>query len=165
MKILLTIIIILTLNYQKGNAQNIRQMNISINDSIIPDYNTKHSVYGNIGWGYVIGNISINYEYKIFYNKSFVNSFSLKASAGLWAVWSIYGRHISISTVAIFNRLEFGVGIVKLDNMDSPIGFSNRMYLPMSNLGFRYSNPKNGFLFRTGVSYPQGIYASLGYSF
>ena len=126
----------------------------------------KHTVYGNIGWAFVIANMSINYEYKFFEKQDlFINSLSIKASGGIWAVMLVNGRFISVSAIALSGGLEYGVGIAKLDNMDSPIGFANSYYLPTANIGYRYEPPKDGVVFRVGLNFPQGVYMSLGYKF
>ena len=126
----------------------------------------KHTVYGNIGWAFVIANISMNYEYRFFEKpESFVNSLSIKASGGVWAVMLVNGRFISVSAIALSGGLEYGVGIAKLDNMESPIGFANSYYLPTANIGYRYEPPKDGVVFRVGLNFPQGVYMSLGYKF
>jgi len=126
----------------------------------------KHTVYGNIGWAFVIANMSINYEYKFFEKpESFINSLSIKASGGIWAVMVMKGRFISVSAIGLSNSFEYGIGIAKLDNMDSPIGFANSYYLPTANIGFRYQPPRNGVVFRVGLNFPQGMYMSLGFKF
>ena len=147
-----------------ANAQ-ISGMRYTDTTDIDVTYN-KHTVYGNIGWAFVIANISMNYEYRFFEKpESFVNSLSIKASGGIWAVMMMNGRFISVSAVALSGGLEYGVGIAKLDNMESPIGFANNYYLPTANIGYRYEPPKDGVVFRVGLNFPQGVYMSLGYKF
>jgi len=46
-----------------------------------------------------------------------------------------------------------------------PIGKSAGMIWPAFNLGYRYQVPEQGFVFRTGVGFPEFLYVGFGISF
>ena len=43
--------------------------------------------------------------------------------------------------------------------------WENPIILPAFGIGYRFQKPTGGIIFRTGISLPEAIYLSLGYSF
>ena len=126
----------------------------------------KNSIYASAGFIPLWGAININYE-RMLINSSekFLKSWWLRIGGGKWATWEIEGLHF-VSTIAALtgsknNHLELSAGITILnDNYEN----ENSVY-PAGNIGYRYQKPEGRFVFRTGFSFPETLYVSLGTSF
>ncbi|MCK5846772.1 MAG: hypothetical protein KAG84_04980 [Bacteroidales bacterium] len=165
MRELFILIIILTLNYQKGNAQNIRQMNTNTDTKSCYIPIAKNIVYGNVNYAVLFSGASINYERTIYSNKnSVIKHLMLKASGGAFTYYSF--KHLSLSTVALLSKSDyylevgFGIGYFIYLNPSLEGGL-----LPLANIGYRYQISEGGFLYRIGISFPEGLYVGAGYNF
>lgn len=52
-------------------------------------------------------------------------------------------------------ELSLGIGMFPIDNQ----------FFPTLSAGYRYQKDKGGFIFRTGLGYPEFLYIGLGYGF
>jgi hypothetical protein len=111
----------------------------------------------------------------------------MRASAGAFASWGGNGPYGSLSLQGIFgekkSHLEIGLGLgVLYDKSSYEIGVSNANYpypgfqpepskgdytslTPAAFVGYRYQKAAGGFVFRTGIGFPDGIYVAIGLAF
>jgi hypothetical protein len=145
----------------------------------------KNAIYGNIGFVPVWGVINGAYERRILKTgNALLNSLWAKVGGGYWLQVSSGGPHILAGVTALSgtgkNHLEVSLGFVSLYNY-SDYKKDLASYQILGNvepsksdfvdnyvaggIGYRFQNPENGFIFRTGVSFPEAIYIGLGFSF
>jgi hypothetical protein len=150
------------------------------------NFNSKNSIYGQASFILIGYSATVNYERMLFpigRNKS--TCACIRAGYGYWAYWTGGGPAGILTANMVFfkrvNHLEAGFGAVALYdkkhyemmvdeynnyNGDPPGPKSECMiYNPAINLGYRYQNPDGNFIFRIGISYPEGGYTGLGYTF
>jgi hypothetical protein len=106
---------------------------------------------------------------------------------GTFASWGGIGTSTNLSLQWLGGRkkshLELGLGLVSLfDKEGYDIGKSNanspysayapepsrsdyRDIAPSATIGYWYQKPGKGFVFRTGVAFPDGVYLSVGFAF
>jgi hypothetical protein len=145
----------------------------------------KNNIYPEVGYWLIGGSVTINYERMIFQTgKISTARFFLRAGYGYWAFWTGGGpAGILAFNIVLFNKahhLETGPGIVVLydnsknhddifrppDPNEQPHSWrENIIYTPEINIGYRYQKPGKHFIFRIGLSYPEGVYSGLGISF
>lgn len=159
---------------------------VSGQDSLITQ--PKNVIYANAGTLGIWFTASANYERQLFStdNKFYV-IYYLRASAGAFATWVADGPYGSLSIQGVFgakkSHLEFGLGLAAFyDKSGYENEFSSANYLyqgyeselskgdytnitPAVSLGYRYQKPTGGFVFRTGIGFPDGIYLSFGLAF
>ena len=148
----------------------------------------KNTIYasGTLGWWFVA---SASYERRLFStdNKFYANYY-LRASYGGGNSWntksSIEGPYGSLSLQGVFgpkkSHLELGLGFAalydidgygievrsaNLSNSSEPSRSDFTIWAPAISVGYRYQKPTGGFIFRTGMSYPDGVYLSFGFAF
>lgn len=146
---------------------------------------SKNAIYANAGTLGLWFTASVNYERHLFStdNKFHVNYY-LRTCAGVYETWGADGPYGSLGLQGIFgaekNHLELGLGLgVLYDKSGYEIGVSNANYftepnpprgdytdwVPAVSVGYRYQKPSGGFVFRTGIGFPDGVYLSLGLAF
>ncbi|WP_090249125.1 hypothetical protein [Lishizhenia tianjinensis] len=88
----------------------------------------------------------------------------LKAGLGYYAVFGRGGMHV-IGNLGWYgggvkHKIECGGGLdyFILGDLQGAIPLS-------ASLGYRFQKPQKRFLFRTGFSYPEGVYIGAGYRF
>jgi membrane-bound acyltransferase YfiQ involved in biofilm formation len=141
-------------------------------------------MYITAGFVPVWGTLNINYERLIKKtNKGFFRSYMAKISGGYWFVWVSSGYHLITGLTTLTgsksSHLETHIGFCTLfDNrlyndsaFDSqitgepyPKKSSFFYYLPSASIGYRFQKPNSPLLFRTGISIPESIYISIGFS-
>lgn len=148
----------------------------------------KNVIYANAGTLGLWFTASANYERQLFStdNKFHVNYY-MRACAGAFATWGQEGSYGSLSLQGVFgakkSHLELGFGVAALfDKIGYEIGISNANYpyqgyepepskkdytdwTPVVSAGYRYQKPTGGFVFRTGIGFPDGVYLSFGLGF
>ena len=77
------------------------------------------------------------------------------------------------------SHLELGLGMASLFDKEGynsavqnavyysakPSREDYRSFLPAATIGYRFQKPDEGFVFRTGIASPDGIYLSVGCAF
>lgn len=141
----------------------------------------KNIIYANAGLGYW-ATASANYERMLVStNNKFYINYYIRASIGAAAtVGGDEGGYGSLSLQGVMgaqkNHLEISVGLNALydklayENEASyyPSGISRWDYtywFPGISVGYRYQKPNEGFIFRTGIGIPDGVYISCGFAF
>ena len=149
---------------------------------------SKNVIYANAGTLGLWFTASVNYERRLFStnNKLYVNYY-MRACAGAFAAWGANGYYGSLSLQGVFgsklSHLELGLGLgVLFDKIGYDSGVSNANYpypgyepepsrwdytnvTPAVSVGYRHQSPTGGFVFRTGIGFPDGLYLSLGFAF
>lgn len=112
-----------------------------------------------------------NYERMIMtFPKGGLHSLWVRAGGGPWVAWGSSGVNYVSTISALFCRrsahIETGPGVI-FTYWPGERGFhpivNNRHIAGF--LGFRYQKPGDYFVFRTGLGWPEGFYASLGVCF
>ena len=145
----------------------------------------KNIIYAAASVFLIGGSLTVNYERMILHigNKSNTHLY-LRSAYGSWVGWLAGGPGGIISTNILFfggnHHIEAGFGAGLIYNRehyedvleqskifyDIPPSKKDYMYsIPVINLGYRYMNPGMPVIFRTGLSYPEGLYAGLGFAF
>lgn len=148
----------------------------------------KNVIYANAGTLGLWFTASANYERQLFStdNKFYVNYY-MRACAGAFATWGADGPYGSLSLQGVYgakrSHLELNLGLAALfDKSGYEIGISNANYpypgyesepskgdytnwTPAVSVGYRYQRPTGGFVFRTGIGFPEGVYLSFGLAF
>lgn len=148
----------------------------------------KNVIYANVGTLGLWFTGSANYERQLFSteNKFYANYF-IRACGGAFATWGADGPYGSLSLQGVLgakkSHLELGLGFGALfDKVGYRIGVSNSNYpypgyepepskldytywVPAVSVGYRYQRPMGGFVFRTGIGFPDGAYLSIGLAF
>ena len=124
--------------------------------------NTLYVQAGVLTWGQV----GLSYERYAFSASQEKLQFYVRTSAGALASFGGGAGFGTVSLQALLgrgnSRLEGGLGIgVLVYDFD----FQELGPIPSINLGYRFQKPQGGFLFRTGIGIPEGIYVSFGYAF
>lgn len=172
-KIILVLIVITSgLNFNFINAQ----------DTILQPKNAIYVGVGSFGLWFTA---SGSYERQVFFTNKKVNAtYYVRASGGAYSTWGSDGPYGSLSLQGVYgakkSHLELGLGWTGLyDKSGYRIGVSNANFFneptpskfkytdwyPTANVGYRFQKPKGGFVFRTGVGFPEGVYLSFGWAF
>ena len=145
----------------------------------------KNVIHGTVGFLGVWAVADINYERLILERKDkFLNTLWLRVGGGGYAGWDVSGPLV----VAGFNLLtgrrkshiEGHLGLSSAyDKTGYDIGLSNARggyeaepsrsdyisFAPSCALGYRFQNPDEGIIFRTGFGFPETLYIGVGYNF
>ena len=127
---------------------------------------SKNVIYGTAGFFPIWGVININYERMLGHSsEKFVKSLWYRVGGGYWGTWGAEGPHFVSTLTALTgsknNHLELSLGIAILNDN---YYHDNSLY-PAGNIGYRFQKSDGHFVFRTGVSFPETTYLSLGISF
>lgn len=148
----------------------------------------KNAIYGSVSTLGLWFTSSINYERHLFTTSNKLNvNYYLRVNYGGFSTWGASGPSTSLSLQGVLGKkkshLELGLGFAGLfDKSGYDIGISNANYpfagyepepsrweytmkLPSVTIGYRYQKPEGGFVFRSGISSPEGVYLSLGWAF
>lgn len=133
------------------------------------DNYAKNSIHGSAGFVGLGGGLGLNYERLLRYNpdRGFLNHLSVRVTGGTWVVWDTAGKLALVGITGLSgkkkHRLETMLGITaaKNDNLD----IQSTDILLAAGLGYRFQKHEGGFVFRTGLGYPEGLYLGLGYAF
>ncbi|MCB9224348.1 MAG: hypothetical protein H6582_09245 [Crocinitomicaceae bacterium] len=124
----------------------------------------KNSIFASPGTSLFYGEVGLFYERHFFESRGF--SFGLQAGAGYFFVTGeSSGTAFNGHTVLLFgkkdNKFEvlLGGNYFLWDYFYYPIELT-----PSIALGYRFQK-WTGFLFRTGIAYPKGLYLGIGWSF
>lgn len=155
MKILIVSLIFLSFFNPKIIAQEQQSKIFSIN---------RNSIYSNLGFGFLslsatvyYDGLSKKYEYFTTFYKIGIGA-STTFFDGEFHLLGQYG----ILTGCKNHHLELGIG----PNLQLVNILTGKPYLPItSTVGWRVQKPEGNFIFRTGLSWPEGIYLGFGYSF
>ncbi|MFH0842202.1 MAG: hypothetical protein V1903_06235 [Bacteroidota bacterium] len=162
MRALALILLIFFPLFTRGSGQSVQDT--------VSSGNIKNVVFGTFGV-YPLAIYNINYERNIYYKPvtGSVSSINLRLGFGKEADPSGSAELLLASTNFIFGpgsgHVEADLGAAYLfniirDNYDKKTGFS-----PLVNLGYRFQRNDGHFVFRTGLGWPDCIYASLGFAF
>jgi hypothetical protein len=133
----------------------------------------KNVVYGTIGYGITIV-ANGNYERKLFESteKKLINSIWWKVGYGVWVDFDLDdGSNITTGFTALTGskkghiELNFGFTHFLGEETTALFASSYQEYSLVGALGFRYQKPNGGFVFRTGIGYPDSLYLSFGFAF
>ncbi len=130
----------------------------------------RNVVFGTFG-AFPVAIYNINYERNIYYKPitGSVSSINLRLGYGKEADLSGSAEMLLTSANFIFGpgsgHFEADIGVAYLFNIiryktDKKTGFT-----PVVNLGYRFQRSDGHFVFRTGLGWPDCIYASLGFAF
>jgi hypothetical protein len=126
----------------------------------------KNTLYGTAGLFIMAGALGLSYErLLVAHPDRFVTSTWLKAQGGLFSFWEGKGPFWTVSVQALSGKqnhhLELGAGFgaIHYDQWQS------LQLVPVMAAGYRYQKPNGGFLFRAGLSVPELLFISLGFSF
>lgn len=139
----------------------------------------KNAIYGNAMFLGVYGTWSAFYDRRLFAPKDQQMAIWARIGGGQWESLTdggdFYMAGLSLLAGKKSHHFEFsfsfGVTYDKKsyeNDLFIPGAVSKSdyiQYLPIPVLGYRYQPRKGGFLFRTGVSYPEIFYAGIGVSF
>ncbi|MEQ9101831.1 MAG: hypothetical protein RIF36_15030 [Imperialibacter sp.] len=122
---------------------------------------TTNFIYMTVGSTAAVS-INANFERTIIRrSKDYI---SVKAGVGHRASFTFGQRTLSLGLVQVFGcgnkHFEWAAGVVHLYEQ----GFTSKFVADVK-AGYRYSKPKGHFLFRTGLGYPEGVYASVGIAY
>ena len=137
----------------------------------------KNVIYVHGGFMGLWFTASSSYERQLFArHKRFSSYYYLRASGGAYATWGQDGPYGSLSLQAMYGKkkshLELGLGFGGLydkpgykysDKTSSKIDYID--WIPAATIGYRYQKPGGGFVFRTGMAFPESAYLSFGYAF
>ena len=143
----------------------------------------KNIIYANVGTLAFIAAASVNYERQLF-SKDNKDYYYMRVCAGKFATWGGDGPFGTLSLQGVFgskkSHFEFGIGVGALyndyeyeegvssanyQNIPEPTKWDYTTLTPAGSVGYRYQRPNGGFVFRTGVGYPDGVYLSFGAAF
>jgi hypothetical protein len=140
----------------------------------------KNSIYISAGSYIILMDANINYERMVIrLGRKKAISLFLRAGFGKWASWTSGGTGGILGANLMFltgsSHIEAGFGAVALFNkemyemdlkFEPPASIKeNMIYSPCINIGYRYQKPGGHFIFRAGISYPEGVYGALGVAF
>jgi hypothetical protein len=133
----------------------------------------KNNLYVTAGTMLIGNSLNLSYERNLSsFNKGLVN---LKLAGGLWHFWEDAGYEGIASWVYLLGKnnkhLELDMGIhFRYDHVElSSSTYSKRFFawyefMPHAAIGYRYVNPENGFILRTGIG-TEFIYFGVGATF
>ncbi|MGB3779358.1 MAG: hypothetical protein WA960_13445 [Tunicatimonas sp.] len=153
-------------------------------EQVSPERIHKNVVQASAGSMVVVGAYGINYERLLvqFEDNSLIGLWG-KAGIGGWAEYGNNGGDYQQLTAGLLigksrGHLELNLGGARMYNQQ---GFENYWMIndpqakpvksdyvrlsPVGSLGYRFQKREGGFLFRTGLGYPEGIFVGLGASF
>jgi hypothetical protein len=125
----------------------------------------RNSIYATGSFFVVVGGVNVNYERTFLSANPSPKGFtSIRAGFGKFAS-SDAADSYSLALHYIFgnrpSHVEAFLGAVHFQWDDN----NNGDTFPDVGLGYRYQSPKWRVIFRTGASYPGGLYLSLGLNF
>lgn len=140
----------------------------------------KNSLSFNIGTAILANGLGLKYERIIARKKLY---YSISANVNFFR-FSFFGAEnhtvLSVSNGFITgiderNHFDANVGLgwdyVNVESYGGIYGSGGspasqyNQFLPVASFGYRYQVPNDGFIFRTGVGYPELLYISFGVSF
>ena len=130
---------------------------------IVSSREHKNVLYATAGIFFLYYGVNVNYERMIREsNDRFIQSLWIRVGAGVITDWSDDEGINLITTITALtgkrnSHFEFALGATHQGEYI--------LIFPAGNLGYRYQKPKGGFVFRTGIGWPETIYLSFGYSF
>ena len=69
----------------------------------------------------------------------------------------------------LFDKQGYGIEVSNTSiphaGNEKPSRLNHTTITPAANIGYRYQKPSGGFVFRTGIGFPDGVYLSLGFAF
>jgi len=174
---LLILLSIISLYTSKTIAQEISELNFK-----------KNGIYGSVGYLIFLIDGTINYERLIISSKSSYSKYYAHASYSRYVsrAFSLSrGSFTNFSAKTILGKkkdhLELGLGIsfITIINENDEDEFLDgtiesksiheeeieKERLPHVVIGYRYQKPGGNFIFRWGISFPNGIYISMGLAF
>ena len=122
----------------------------------------KNSVYGNVGIGGLYFTATAYYERLIFkpFEKNNISPI-LKIGYGGYADWNGQSDYLlaqaGIITGINKHHFESSAGLVYYPK--------DQTAFPSILVGYRKQKPNSPFLFRTGIGFPEAIYAGIGWTF
>jgi hypothetical protein len=130
-----------------------------------------NAIYGNLGAASIVGvwaSATIYYE-RILNHDRVIKPF-LKGGVGGYALWGEGGFFLLTSYGILTGRksshFEISAGVNWFLNGDLQGDYKyNALTLLSATIGYRYQKPGKRFIFRTGVSTPEGVYFGVGRSF
>lgn len=149
----------------------------------------KNTTYISLGVLFLGGHVNANYERLVYAGKEKIQvSYYAKAYVGRYAARGVYGYISSLNAQAVFgNRgnghLEIGLGAAMvLDELkyqdaieesgapetsreEIQTRLKHSTFFFSRSIGFRRQKPDGGFVFRTGIGVPDGVYISFGVAF
>lgn len=126
----------------------------------------KNNLFGSAGSVIIFGGISANYERMVLNIPEFNSSLWLRLSAGKTYSLVLGGfiyQYLSLTSLIgkENNHFETVIGLFRF-GWDL---FNAEGYGLAGGIGYRYQKPEGGFLFRSGLAFPESLYLSVGYSF
>jgi len=126
----------------------------------------KNSIQTNLNSVVLQSSCSINYE-RILWQKQKV-AYLTKIGMGKYSGWASEGSYLIAKGGALigksYHRLELAGGVIWYNAR-----FTGERRLkdlnPIFNAGWRFQNPNKHLSFRAGLSFPEGIYLGVGFSF
>ena len=159
------VIILLVFCYSNYLSAQNAKLGSDISASYKVESSYRNFVYGTVGYGLALGNLSINYEYLFWKpDRKLLSNVRIKASAGYYAVWYITSQFYTVSFVGLVENngnwdFEYGAGVSLF------VQSYSKGIAPNVILGTRYQKPDGKLLFRCGIGFPEAVYGSLGFCF
>jgi len=174
--IILTLITVLFVNIAKTQTQ----------DSIV--LAPKNALYVSVGNMGLWMTANVNYERLLnIKNAKPFNKYYLHFGAGVFETWGISGStavlsfkwlrgqknshlELGLGVASLFDKQNYDIGVINADfptpgTEPKPTIWQYTDFYPAATIGYRFQKPKGGFVFRTGIAYPDGIYLSVGFAF
>ncbi len=158
-------------------------LSLSLTAQISEDH-SKNAIYGNVSIFGLGGLVNLNYERVVFRSNGLFKEYGIRIGAGYYSEWGGTGSHALLNFYGLTghknNHLEVLIGgLVLYDIASYDIEINNAQalnesppkksdftsFFPAITAGYRYQKPTGGFLFRAGLSYPEGGYVGLGLGF
>jgi hypothetical protein len=161
MKIYTIIAFIFILFHFSVSAQN--------NEKKLNQKVTRNMVYFDLGAGFYVVNVGINYERIIFSDKG--SNISFKGSYGLYSYLIPEGDYYSIASHYSYGRrfvnFETAIGVSFKDREGhiKPLKFKNMQTYPLFYLGCKLKKPTGNYVMKIGIGYPQIISWGFGVAF
>ncbi len=124
----------------------------------------KSSIYATFG-GFPFYTTGLgNYEIMLAENPAFFKTSGFRFGAGVFRSYKGSGKAALVTFTALSgsenNHFEFGIGATYMHFDDD-----KDIVAPAGNAGYRFQKPNGKFIFRTGMGFPEAVYASLGFCF
>lgn len=119
----------------------------------------KNLIYGSFGSAF------FKYTYNFFYERTFFsdhsNSFGMRLGGGYFDGYTNRGSNFNVQFVAVAQGIEIGLGMTFREFEPDKI---NRKSIA-ANIGYRGFTKNRVFMYRLGLSIPEGIYVGVGFGF
>lgn len=148
----------------------------------------RNVIYANVGTLGLWLTTSANYERQLLSTDTkYYATYYMRACGGVFATWGANGPYGSLSLQGVYGKekahLELGLGLAALYDQSSykndvsnanehdqanepePLKKDYTYWTPAASVGYRYQRPTGGFVFRTGIGFPDGAYVSIGLAF